>query len=392
MWWWIQAYAFQAVVPCLLLLHGCGTEAPTAVSLPPPERLYITVLDHLDPEWPGRGRDIFDTIAQHRAMAYGLILSAECNRIRRSSEQGHTSYMEACTRWLLANSDMDQDGIHGFGLADPWDAFQDQSVNTAHHEYTITSSIAIMGLLDMLELGPDTDMRSDILRVVRLCIGPYMDPMHDSPAGIPAYSLATEDARYDVFNPAVMIAGQMMRFSTLLPPGAERDSLRQRATGIMKVVQSHHLRDPQGFIYWNYGAQEPLQRPNDLVHAAYMVEGMRAYLRHGGDLDLEWSEITGHLYSFRKDDEWFEYPQIARRFKGARPRLWALGMLMYALAQEGDHASIDDTLLPQLAQYHDGEGHFRFKVDDDRRLVRHDAHLLLGLSHHLFRMNDQAGR
>lgn len=314
-------------------------------------------------------------------MAYALILSAEVQRVFHSNER--SPWLDASAKWLIGNLDLDRDGIHGFGLADEWDAFQDGSTNPAHHEYTITTALVVKALLDLHAIDIDTLRRANTLEAVENCLRPYLDAEHDSPLGIPAYSLSSADRNYDVFNPAVFLAGQMQRFGSL--PETDRAGLwRKRAQHIIHTVVDHAKHDPQGNIHWNYGVQQPLQRPNDLVHACYMIEGFRAFRDHGGKIPLEWDRITGHLHSFNDDGEWNEYPLIDRKYKGYGPRLWALGILLHTLAMENFDQEQQEEFFGQLKKYHKGAGEFKLKPDDERTLVRHEAHLLFGLATFLY--------
>ena len=49
---------------------------------------------------------------------------------------------------------------------------------------------------------------------------------------------------------------------------------------------------------------------------------------------------------------------------------------------EKEYENIKNTLMPQLVSFQNTDG--KFKIDDNRTMIRHDAHLLLGLSYYLF--------
>jgi len=289
--------------------------------------------------------------------------------------------MRLCGEWLLGNTDIDGDGIHGFGLADAWDAFGDGSVNPPHNEYTITTAIAVKGLLDWLDADPDAPQEK-IKSTVSLLLAPYLSGQYNSPSGIYAYSLNSNDIAYDVFNPALFLAGQMQRYSKITENDTE--ILKNEADRNVKILVDNHLLDSNSNWYWNYGQSlEKLERPNDLVHALYIAEGVRDYINHNGSNadKIDYPRIRNHVFAFLIDGRWCEHFDRGTCHE-KKVRLWAMGMLLYFLSTEPDIPSkYMDSLLDQLIADYKVEGGL---LKDENQYVRHDAHLLLGISHYLF--------
>ena len=174
----------------------------------------------------------------------------------------------------------------------------------------------------------------------------------------------------------------MQRMARITTDDSIRARLEKKSEKTMSVMIQNQLRDENGNIYWNYSINHT--RPNDLIHMAYIVEGLRDYKANGGQLALPWEKVIGHISLFKPGNTWYERVEKNRHTKEENVRLWALGLLMYTLAMEDKHQVIKDTLLPQIARYRKADGRFKFKENDERTMIRQDAHVLLGLSYYLF--------
>lgn len=382
-WATVHRYIKRPILPYVhlaLLTTGC-TSAPARLQTLDPVATYEAMLDRLDQDHLGQGLDIFNDSIKDQSMAYALILRAEANRYHHGGALDALERTRRCGQWLLDNADRDGDAIMGFGLADAWDAFQDSTINPADHEYTITTSLCVEALLDWYAIeARDTLLQQEIHQVVQGCLAPYVGTTWDSPVGIPSYSLSASDRAYDVFNPGIHLAGQLQRVSRHDLPG--NNAYARKAASIMEAAAAYALPSPSGSTYWNYGVQRP--SANDLVHASYIAEGIRAYLHHGGSTTIPWDKVVAHFDDFGKNDLWYEHPRPAAQDDAYHTRLWALAQLLYSMALEGRDVEIERTLWPQLCQYQGGRG-FKLRRADERILVRHEAHLLLGLSYWLFR-------
>lgn len=153
-----------------------------------PRETYLNLLGNLNIELPGFGLDVHDSLKKNRPMAYGLILSAEANRYKYTKDPAALAMVRTCGKWLVKNSDLNQNGITGYGLSDPWDAFGDTSVNPIHQEYTITTAGVARALMDWSEIEDNPVLARLSLKVALNSLLPYVDDTFDSPLGIPAYS------------------------------------------------------------------------------------------------------------------------------------------------------------------------------------------------------------
>ena len=315
-------------------------------------------------------------------MAYALILSAESNKYKYVKNTKILDRIRICGKWLLNNSDLNGNGIHGYGLADSWDAFSDKTVNESNTEYTITNGLVLNSLLNWYAIEEDKTLKKEIYTTILNIIQPYLNDTFDTPNGLVTYSLNLNDKDKDVFNPAVYIAGQFQRISKITNPKSLETQLTDKATTIINSLLKHKLYDFQGNIYWNYGIE--IKIPNDLVHTCYILEGVREYEHFNGKTQVEWTKILKHLLHFKFYGRWYE--RIGKKYQNRKSssRLWALGMLMYTLAKEELYQEIKITLWPQILEYHLGNGRFRFHKYNQSKLIRQEAHLLLGLSYYIY--------
>jgi hypothetical protein len=366
----------------MAVLSSCGPREPGLPVLDP-MTTYHAIIAQLDPNFPGRGLDVFNDTVKDRAMAYALILRAEANRFASTAAPDARDRVMTCTAWLMANSDLNGDGIPGFGLADPWDAFGDGTTNPAYQEYVITTAMCVEALQDRYALLDDTAGLTAMRALVLACVEPFLSDRYDSPGGLLTYSRNPNDAMHDVFNSSIHMAGQLQRMSSWVEDQAVRERLRRKADGIIKVLVAHQKRTEEGALFWTYGLA-PNSPPNDLLHASYIVEGIREYRAFGGSAVVDLDAAVANFEAFADPPHWYENSVADWQEDPYATRLWSLGQLLYTLAKEGRHDEIEGTLWPQLCQYQVGQGRFKMKRDDDRVLVRHQAHVLLGASYFLF--------
>jgi len=60
-----------------------------------------------------------------------------------------------------------------------------------------------------------------------------------------------------------------------------------------------------------------------------------------------------------------------------------MGMLLYSLSKDDDQYDFN-ALAKQISEYKLQSGFFKMRLNDDRILIRQEAHLLYGLSHYLY--------
>ena len=200
--------------------------------------------------------------------------------------------------WLLDHADENRDGVPGWGLPVAWDAYGDGSINPTNTEYAISTGIAIQALIDWIGAS-ETAPRARILGLVGQALRPYLDRSTWSPSGMLPYSLRESDRRYDTFNSAAFLAGQMQRFSNITDDALLASRLRKTADATMQALLANKQVSPDGSAwYWNYSIQEPV--PNDLAHAGFIIDGVTAYMASGGQLSglFERPKVVANLLQF----------------------------------------------------------------------------------------------
>lgn len=360
----------------------CGyARSPAGQSADDVEREYRAAWRQIDPLSPGRGYDELGNDQDDHAMAYAYVLSAAAEAYSRCGDRATLELARTSGTWLLSNRDTDGDGVIGWGLPDPWDAFSDGSVNPAHQEYTITTSVVIRGLLDWLEVDPNAP-REELLSVVHGAAEPFTAGQRDTAEGLFVYSDSSFDESYEVFNPAAAMAAQLHRLALVDADDPRSVLLRQKSSRVMAVLWSHGMPDSFGGVYWDYGIGEGLDRPNDLVHASYIADAVRDYVARGGTglPSSAVAESGAHLRVFHADSGWRE------RFDRADsrpPRLWAVGEALAYFSEMPEFRDSAESLLALLSDYRIDSGVYAYLPGSDAVFIRHSTHLLRGLGRYL---------
>lgn len=255
----------------------------------------------LPPDRPGHGTTDYPGHAEGDVpKAYAMVLLAEVQRLGTAWRAAEPNRAHAAGHWLLEHADENADGVVGWGLPVAWDAYDDGSINPADTEYTISTAIVIDALLSWAERDASAP-HERIARTVQAAIEPYLDASLWSPSGLAPYSLQPADRRYDTFNPAAYLAGQIQRASLGVADPRRRARYLDSADATMRALLRHRQIAPgSGHWYWAYSVQQP-GLPNDLPHAGYVIDGIRTYIEHGGRLadQFDWYAVLGHLADFR---------------------------------------------------------------------------------------------
>lgn len=382
----------------LLLLLACGETTgpgpePPGVPSPP----YLTLLELFPEEAQGFGLDAAFGTSAHQPMTYGLVLMAESRRLLAQPTEEGRRRVRGAAGWLAAAADLDGDGLPGWGLPDPWDAFGDGSVNPADQPYTITTAIVLEGLLDAslvpaLWTGIERTATRDLcLAVLRRWATSAFTATPDG-GGFFWYGPGAADAYFSV-NPSAMFAGVTQRF--VRQYGTELTwsdlALLQETSDRSARSIALAVRPREGRPFWSYMAgPNPLgqEEPNDAVHHAYILWGMETYRRYGGRVELPWTtaQATASLRAFLVGAAPRDYPQDVNYevavYRDRPAQLWGAGMLMATLARLGDRSAA--TVYQAIEAAYGPAPRFRLwpsaYADDSAFYPRMAAHLLLGLA------------
>jgi len=386
----IAAVTTAAVLSWLAWIGQRPACAPTA-------QTYSDLLGRIPASHPGRGQaDYPGNPVADIPKSYAMVLAAELNRLRAGAlPEGDRALIRTAGQWLLDHCDEDGDGIVGWGLPFAWDAYGDGTTNPADTEYTITTGIVVNALLDWA----DSDFAAPqerIVATVASALAPYLDGRFASPSGLFAYSLDANDLRYDCFNPAAYLAGQMQRFSHYVADRRLQARIQQASDRVMGVLLKYRKTDPDGGWYWSYSLQED-NVPNDLPHASYIIDGIRHYMDGGGALSpsFDWEAVYGHLRSFSSKDHsrWHAFPVFSGIDRDRPPRLYDVGMALYLFSRHDAGHERAKALAATICSYSaDGGRYAKWprsskpgrEAGGDLVVQEYEAYLLMGLSYYCF--------
>jgi hypothetical protein len=340
----------------------------------------------------GYGYDSGDQAKKrHYPMTCALILSAESNRYNLTNDNAALKNAIQNADWLAESNDIDKDGIIGWGLPFAWDAFSDGVKNPVHTVYTITTALAVQSLLDIIDAIDQADSinkdryvnkKSFYLKVAQEAIDSFIDNKFytENTDGTIFfwYSSQKSDALF-VTNVNAMFAGILQRISDYSIAKNRKELYRGLADKGVKYVLENKVEENKAW-YWIYypGAKNP--RENDLVHACYTADGLLMYKKYNGYFsdDIDEQRILNGLKLFignGKILELFSRPELF-------VRSWGLGYFFYVISnyyfQERD---IKEVIFSHILKREERSG-FRFKdvQNSPTNFVRHNAHILLGLS------------
>lgn len=354
---------------------------------------YDRLLALFPAERAGLGIDRADPDAApaDQPMTYGLVLSAEALRSRAAPTPSGARRVRLAARWLIDHSRLAPDGRPGWGLPCAWDH---RPANTV---YTITTAVALEGLLDALGLDLWSAAESaEALTLVRGVCGRWARELwvEGYSGGYFAYSPCDMAAPFFCINAPAVCLGALARLLAAhgpALPGDERRLLQSRADALAAaIVATAELRE--GAPFWEYIAQpNPLdsKRPNDLIHHAYILWGVETYREAGGSVPLPWARepAIGSLDRFWKDGTLRFMAQDESTVSAARreepANLWGAGMMLACVARWGSGRQARRSLEAILASYGPFP-HLRVlprEVGGDGRFYPRDAaHVLLGLA------------
>jgi len=386
------------ILPILLCsLSGCTYYLSDIV----PQNIYTKYYDKLQSMFPkeqqGFGFDFFDRgISFDSAMTYGLLLSAESIKYKYDQSNESKERIEAAVSWLVANK-QGNDGTPGWGHPIAWDAFGDGSINPAYQVYTITTAIAIEGLLDALQLSEMFSYaeKVDILNIIEDVFNKFLTSTwtyYDSNSGYFWYSTSRDD---DYFTPNVSSAflGVLSRFyfeygEFIHEKYFYQDRINEAARAINNSAQ---LRN--GAPFWKYYAG--VETPNDLVHHCYTLWGLETYRYYVNEIQLRWSrdDSIRSLQCFWKSDIIHYFPQdvkyegVNEQFNTRPADLWGVGMMMGLFAKWDMLSEAKKVFEAIIGNYGDWPHLTVYPIEfvnDSNFYPRHVSHVLWGLSNYIY--------
>lgn len=214
----------------------------------------------------------------------------------------------------------------GWGLPFSWDAFGDGTLNDINTIYGITVAQAVKALLDVCEIT-DTPIYCVVAQEKLDYYKKFYTDTNDG--GYFWYSDQHHDAK-DVHNVNAMLMAQYARAANLFM----RKDYGVLADRTFKHIWAKRHDDGLG-TWWFYGSHKSI--PNDLVHAAMMVDGISDYKQYTGT-DIDMQGMLTHLRTFIQDNrirEFPPHPDLSEELNNRPARVWGLGALIGILSKHG---------------------------------------------------------
>ena len=271
---------------CTFVVAGCGNGGQSQ-SDPSPELVeYQQLLEKFPASNPGTGADVFVDGPTEQPETLAYVLKAEAIR-GASSERSNN-----CIRRLIALSDLDGDGIAGWGIDQIWDAFGDDSTNPRNQVYLVSNAIVLDGLLSALaaKIIPASDVQSVRAVVHQSVVSALGSFTEDGDGGFFWYSTSASDA-INVPNVNAYLVGviqKAMHQHQDLFSETETASLGNRIDRAVKTLLDKSRTSSDGLPYWAY-VDENYASPTDLLHHCYTILGLELYRSHGGRVALSYS-------------------------------------------------------------------------------------------------------
>ncbi len=336
-----------AIAATAFLLAGTTAADDDVKACPEFGPAYRELVRLFPEEHPGRGIDRGDAagvVADH-PMTYGLVLSAEALRFGIEPDDEGRRRIRGATRWLVENSRLSPDGKPGWGVPYAWG---ERPRNTS---YTITTAIVLEGLLDALraDVGWTADGKREIVDLMRQVADRWCTDLWMDGQGGGYFCYAGHDKKPCAFcvNAPAMFLGSLARLVHEhggAIPADRRAVFESRLDALARsTVATVTLRD--GAPFWDYITPPHntvgFQRPNDLIHQAYILWGAETYRDLGGAVALPWTRAKAmeSLDRFWKDGtiRFFaqDEPGVKPGNREQPANLWGAGMLLACQARWG---------------------------------------------------------
>ncbi|MBX3598634.1 MAG: hypothetical protein KF874_13775 [Rhizobiaceae bacterium] len=324
----------------------------------------ISIIAALDQGCLGCGYDASTKTTSQHPMAFALLASA-------GAHLNDSSLTRTAADWLVTNANK----ASGWGLGFAWDAFQDGSVNPSDTTYGITTALGVSALLDAYEQTGEAFYADAALRALTYYQQSFTATER---GGFFWYSDQPADA-INTPNVSSMMMGQYARAGKLFH---RADFMRLASLAAQQLLAD--AKTVNGARFWSY--YDRTERPNDAVHAAYIVRGLQEFNRYsdqfGASENLE--GCAEYLLSFYQNGVVLEYSPLHSLppDQATLPaRLWGVGMLLYTLTDIGRKKDAEN-MAKALNQYltADGKNLASRPKHSDVGEPRMLAHAALGLA------------
>lgn len=351
--------------------------------------IYQKIFSKLNQNRLGYGLDVRDPeLKKDWSSAYGLIASAELNLNQLFQHNKSTENIEHCISWLIKNKGCKSTHAPCWGVPFKRSIWTDQEPVKENTSFAIPTCHAIQALCEFYE---SNNRNNEILKIANDAAIYFAKNCYDKHENNIAFWYSPlEQHSFHVNNSISMLAGIIQKVHKL---SQTNDLLEEQATKAISYILKTK-KNVNGLLGWNYfGLKIPpnkTNRPNDLLHDAFMCHGLIEYKQNNGSISNRYTyeELYNSFKKFIQNDIIYEFP-IEYKIQ-SEARLWGISHGLYIVSRLEKILNIKKNLseifYKVFQKYYMNENLSilmtpKGAVADNH--VRQIAHTLLGISYYL---------
>ncbi|MEW6443352.1 MAG: hypothetical protein AB1640_20640 [bacterium] len=343
--------------------------------------------EELNGEDLGFGYDEYaPQVKHHYPEAYAVFGQAYLHLYRVTGDPAYLGWAKSSAGWLVRNPSPRYRNL-SWGLPWRWDRWE----APADLSYLITTALVGKFLVQLFEATGETVYLDGCRSVAKWIVDE--NGYTESGDGVLFFYANHPPLRFPVLNPSVVASCFLARMAAIIGEPHWRD-LSERGFGYAARSQN-----PDGS--WHYSEE---RRFPDSFHTALVLEALQDYLRlspgnpsiqrclerglsfyrrrlftrngRGMEVLPPWHKRANPLFLYRK--------HVSGKIRSAPARLWSYGAAVRLFAKQGAgsafHRFCLDLLAHVLEDFQLPNGAFRYRMQDERTFVRHEAHIMDGLA------------
>lgn len=259
------------------------------------------------------GKDI-----HHQYIAY--LLKSEVKMYDKENNN-NAQLINSLAEYLIVHSDDDGDEEVGWGLPWEWDAFGDGSMNPKDSVYAIEVANVIDALLDAFDSGVlNPSLHKKALQIMHdlaiLWNTKYWTEQNETGRNFYWYSISKND-EIECTNISSKMAGTFSRLLRVpdLFSDEEQTIISDRIDQTISRVYELAYKDENNVLVWDYIPSSEVSGRNDLIHHAFVIEGIFDYNKYRATVDSKFSyeELTEYIYKCINYEEMllYSYPDFS---------------------------------------------------------------------------------
>lgn len=320
----------------------------------------LDVLSVFNSKNPGYGIDHYNTNEPvNYAMTYALYASA-------AAMAGKKKKALSAADWLVANAV--KDNRYGWPFPFEYKTFGSKEENPQGTIYAPAQAFAVKALLDVYCVTHDQKYALSAKRALDYFKSFYTETKN---GGYFWYSDKKSDA-IEKANSNALLMGQYARAAHIW----NSDEYRKIARETFENLWMNRYVNKFG-AYWLFALNDR-KKDNDLVHHAFVVQGLLNYVKFM-DAKVNLSRSLKYFEGFFNDSGVTKWHRASYFGSGQPARLWGIGMLIYTLDEAGLDNKAKD-VAATLSKYRISGHQFAMRPGGEQFFPRQQAFLALGLS------------